>query len=75
MPNNNPTCNAGFNGSCCCNCKNQIELHKHPCNKDFGNSSITENCGWVCMAPELGEGKYGIYFDNQHGMCEMYQVK
>ena len=27
-------CNLGYNGDCCCECKNQIELYKHPNNSN-----------------------------------------
>lgn len=59
-------------GSCCCNCKHQIELRRHPMNSGFGEDSIMDKCGWVCLNPELTEGKSGIYFDKQHGMCECH---
>ena len=59
-------------GSCCCNCKNQIELRRHPMNTNFGEGSIMDSCGWVCLNPELTEGKCGIYFDRQHGICECH---
>lgn len=62
----------GVDGLCCCNCKNQIELRRHPMNTNFGKGSIMEGCGWVCLAHELTEGKCGIYFDRQHGMCEFH---
>lgn len=63
------------NGMCCCNCINQIELKKHPMNTEFGKGGITETCGWVCINPELGEGKSGIYSDHKHGMCECYEPR
>ena len=66
-------CSYGWDdGSCCCNCKHQIELRRHPMNNGFGKGSIMNSCGWVCLNPEITEGKSGIYFDNQHGMCECY---
>ena len=63
------------NGECCCNCNNLIELKKHPMNRGFGEGSILENCGYVCLNPEIGEGKSGMYFDHKHGLCECYYPK
>ncbi len=57
---------------CCCNCSNQVELRKHPCNKDFGKGSIMDVCGYVCLGLE---NTIGIYFDNKHGECEMFNPK
>ncbi len=45
---------------------------KHPSNKEFGKGSIIDECGCVCLNPELTEGKCGIYFDQPHGICECY---
>jgi len=63
-------------GSCCCNCHNQLELRKHPSNSTFGKGNISEGCGWVCMLPASGgfgpHNEYGIYMESQHGMCECY---
>lgn len=64
-------CTLGWHdGSCCCNCHHQLELHKHPSNSTFGRGSISEGCGWVCTLPEYGG--FGIYMDTQHGMCECH---
>ncbi len=64
------SCEHGFNGKCCCNCKNQIILTKHPMNSGFGEGSISDICGYVCLNPELTEGKSGMYMQNIHGICE-----
>lgn len=76
------SCEHGYKGACCCNCQNQIKLFKHPMNGSspidnlkFGAGSITDQCGWVCMNPEIGEGKSGIYFDHEHGMCECWEKR
>ena len=68
-------CRFGWHdGSCCCNCKNQFKLMKHPTNKEFGKGSILEQCGWVCTVKfDSNEDREVIFFDNKHGMCEMYQ--
>lgn len=61
-------------GKCCCNCKNQVKIMKHPWNKnDFANGHITEQIGYGCAAPELAPNI--IFFDNAHGMCELYENK
>ena len=62
---------------CCCNCKNQLKLMNHPMNKGFGEGSISELCGYVCIAiyeDGSNEGK-GIYCQSQHGMCELHFKK
>lgn len=73
MTNESSYCEHGYNGSCCCNCKHQIELRKHPINIGFGKGSIIDGCGWVCLNPEITEGTCGIYFDKKHGMCECWE--
>ncbi len=67
-------CEHGWHdGSCCCNCTNQLKLMKHPWNKDFGKGSISEQCGWVCTVRfDAGDSNEAIYFDKEHGMCEMH---
>lgn len=58
---------------CCSNCKNQLTLMKHPNNKSFGKGSITEVCGWVCLAPAIMDGSNkGVFFDKEYGECEMF---
>ncbi len=70
-----PNCDLGYKGQCCCNCKHQIQLRKHPFNSGFGSGSIMDVCGWVCLGPELTGGTSGIYFEKEHGLCEMYTLK
>jgi len=66
-------CKHGWkDGSCCCNCKNQLKLMKHPWNNDFGKGLISEQCGWVCTGKFDATSTDAIYFDKEHGMCEMY---
>ena len=46
---------------------------KHPWDKDFGKGSISEQCGWVCTVRfDAGDSNEAIYFDKEHGMCEMH---
>jgi len=65
------------NGDCCCNCTYQVELRCHPWNKNFGKGSMTQICGYACIATE--EINYdktiGFFTDNKHGMCELYMRK
>jgi len=68
-------CKKGWHdGSCCCNCQNQRKLMCHPWNKEFGKGSIMESCGWVCLFPLDDGSSKGevIFFDREHGMCELY---
>lgn len=60
-------------GSCCCNCKNQIELFKHPWNK-INKGPISESTNmYACIAQfDCDKVPKGIIFEKKHGMCEMY---
>ncbi|KKM15404.1 hypothetical protein LCGC14_1696430 [marine sediment metagenome] len=62
---------------CCHNCTHQLRLMKHPMNKGFGEGSISEQCGYVCIVVYEDESNKGeaLYFNNQHGMCELYDLK
>ena len=70
-------CEHGHQGDCCCNCENQLKLMKHPWNKEFGKGSITEQCGYVCVMKFGDNSNSGeaVYFDFEHGMCEMHHRK
>jgi len=67
----------GFKGMCCCNCKFQMKLMKHPMNISFGKGAMSEQCGYVCTVgfPEDGINDQAIYSDREHGMCEMHTKK
>lgn len=62
-----------YNGRCCCNCKNQIELFKHPWNK-VHKGSVTESTGmYACIVQLDCDNEYkGIISEDKHGMCELY---
>ncbi len=79
MKGNKEDCNRGFKTDCCCNCTHQLELMCHPMNGGgkfdkikIGKGSIMDRLAWVCVGPELSEGKRAIFFDTEHGMCEMH---
>ncbi len=61
----------------CSNCRYQLELMKHPMNKDIGHGSIMETMGWVCTCPfeDQSNAGLGIFFDHRDGLCENYQSK
>ena len=62
-------------GQCCCHCKWQRVIMKHPWNKGDGKGRISDVMGYGCEMPEFQtkEGKPQlIFFDNEHGMCECY---
>ena len=59
----------------CATCKSLIPLHKHPMNKRFGKGKLSDTFGFVCMAGEITEGRFGIYFDTDDGICECYEAK
>ena len=53
---------------CCCSCKYQRELYKHPTNKKY-KGKISEKIGYYAC---LKFGK-AILFEKKHGLCENYQ--
>mgnify|MGYP006300938833 CR=1 FL=1 len=87
MIDNKAYCEHGYKGDCCCNCKYQLKLMCHPLNGDnkafgfledkmkFGKGRISEQCGWVCLNPEICNNGSAIFFDNEHGMCECHAPK
>lgn len=61
---------------CCCTCKNQIELFKHPWNKiNKGTCSDTTNMYACIVAHDIEKTNTAIIFENKHGSCELYQPK
>lgn len=61
--------------SCCCKCKNQVIIYKHPSNTGEAKGSISEIFGYGCdVLKQMGEG--GIIFsDVIHGECELFDDK
>jgi hypothetical protein len=57
--------------SCCCNCKNQLLLFKHPWNKEIGRGAISERLGYAC----IGFQTEAVFFEEGHGMCELWLPK
>lgn len=73
---NNKCDNGWHTGECCCNCKNQIELFKHPWNK-VNKGAINESTGmYACIVQfDCDEVQKGVIFENKHGHCELYVKK
>jgi len=64
------------NGMCCCTCKFQIEINKHPMNKGNSNGSISDVFGYGCTTLGLMDKDNSvIFYETKHGMCEMYDKK
>lgn len=61
---------------CCCVCKNQIELFKHPLNEKI-KGSINESTGiYGCiLLYNMDNVQKGILFEQKHGSCEMHVPK
>lgn len=55
---------------CCCKCKHQFKIYKHPWNKGKAKGSISELFGYGCLAPEE---RTIIFFDKEHGLCETFR--
>lgn len=65
-------CKHGEKGNCCCNCKNQIRLFKHPKNTGIFKGLTTEESGYYsCRLPILACNKVIVY-SSGHGACELY---
>lgn len=57
---------------CCCKCKHQITLSKHPWN-ELGKGSVLELFGYACIVEsEMENNRKGTFSDNEHGECEMF---
>jgi hypothetical protein len=60
------------NKECCCNCKYQKKIQKHPWNtNDMFKGSIGDFLGWACTAMLKDTGKI-IFFEKRHGLCELH---
>ena len=59
--------------SCCCNCRYQRTIKKHPWNDGAGKGSISEAMGFGCQPPEFDQ-RTVIFFDSGHGLCEMHEA-
>ena len=61
---------------CCCGCRNQIELFKHPAN-NIHKGPISESTKMYACIVQLDceEEQRGIIFEGKHGACELYISK
>jgi hypothetical protein len=66
-------CEQGYQGFCCCNCSNRLEVVKHPWNEEPFKGFMSESFGFVCIGL-ANEGK-AVFSDRAHGMCEMHSVR
>ena len=63
-------------GRCCCLCRFQVIVKKHPWNKGKAKGSILQTMGYGCGADEDFEAPNRIIFsDSKHGDCEMFTAK
>ena len=74
---NDKDCECGSQVDCCCNCKCQVLICKHPMNKvEFANGSILDSFGYGCdvrYGDEPDDEKPAIIFsDSKHGLCELH---
>jgi hypothetical protein len=63
-------------GRCCCNCRNQLLVVKHPWNSGAAKGPISEPFGAACAADDwISEGgrRVAIFFEDGHGKCEMHE--
>ena len=62
---------------CCCNCKHQLKIMKHPWNKIVGNGHMSDIMGYGCTAAinliSNMEDRKIIFTESEHGLCEFWQ--
>ena len=70
----NLKCGKGLHdGSCCCNCKFLIKLHKHPWNTQFKGASYEFSGLFACVVEnELETNRHGVIFEFEHSVCELH---
>jgi hypothetical protein len=56
---------------CCCKCKFNKQVNKHPWNEGNAKGPISEKIGYVCTV----DTEAFIYSDREHGECEMFIPK
>jgi hypothetical protein len=60
--------------TCCCNCRNLVQINKHPGNVDFGKGRVTERMGYGCLALWRLE-HIVVFMDTNHGLCELHDPR
>ena len=61
-------------GRCCCNCKWQSRLVKHPWNTEpWAKGSVTEQIGWACTTPEFQPNATFFSLAHEHSVCECHE--
>jgi len=62
------SCDKGYKGDCCCECKNQLKIHVCNC----GLCSTVE--GYICMVGHILDNDYScVYKVSGHGCCELWK--
>jgi len=64
----------GNDGDCCCNCRWQTQINKHPWNK-IAKGNISEQFAWVCMNTFEDDSGTPFVMEKQHSMCELHWRK
>lgn len=59
-------CKHGHKGNCCCNCENQVNIHKHPSNNTIGKGPMSEIMGYGCTMFSDNI----VFSESKHGICE-----
>lgn len=59
-------------GNCCCQCKFNIPIMKHPINMDIGKGNMSEQMGYACIGFLSLNERIAHFFDKQHGLCELF---
>lgn len=61
---------------CCCNCKYQFELFKHPWNKVNKGSIMESTNMYACTVQHEGVQTYqAVLHEDIKGLCEMFTKK
>lgn len=65
-----------FYWGCCCMCRHQIELGKHPWNSGIFKGKISDIFLWACAVFHAIDNNYtGYVSDREHGCCEMFAMR
>lgn len=62
-------------GGCCCNCRHQLKVMKHPWNnsKRFKGAMSEDTGMFVCAVQmDVEYSRTAIAFERKHGYCEMH---
>jgi len=61
---------------CCCNCKSQLKVYKHPWNEnDYAKGRVSELMGYACDSSGMMPYNTVTFSDREHSLCESHEAK